>query len=498
MSERPEFTIRVDHNPYLPAGGREMHAVVTVEARSDGDGAGPPAEGGAAEIIIIDTSGSMSYGGKMAAARRAAKAAVGVLRDGVRFAVVAGANRPRMIYPQGERLVEASASTRRSAANAVGRLEAAGGTAIGSWLRLADRLFDGLSPSRGDDPPHPPGRLRRNPDGAVKHAILLTDGKNQHESDEELDAALRQCSGHFLCDARGVGTDWEVAELRKITSALLGGFLDVPDPKDLEADFLEMTRAAMGKQVADVALRVWTPQHAELKLFKQMVPTVDDLTGKRARSGAQTADFPLGAWGSEKREYFLSVQVRPGEIGRQMRAAWVKVIAPGSGGEAERELASGNVLAEWTDDEALSTRINKRVAHHTGQSELADAIQEGLEARREGDEDTATARLGRAVVLAREVGNEQIAELLDKVVDVIDPVTGTVRLKADVSKADEMSLDTRSVRTVRTARTRKSDLPPEDQQKTPQDEPDEPDEPEAPRDTPRDAQRDTPPDEAGS
>ncbi|QKG23418.1 VWA domain-containing protein [Actinomadura verrucosospora] len=441
MSERPEFTIRVDQNPYLPAGGREMHAIVTVEAGTgESTDGGAAADADAAEVIIIDTSGSMSYSGKMAAARRAAKAAVGVLRDGVRFAVVAGANRPRMIYPQGERLVEASAATRRSAADAVARLDAAGGTAIGSWLRLADRLFEGR-------------------DGAVKHAILLTDGKNQHESDEELDAALRQCSGHFLCDARGVGTDWEVAELRKITSALLGGFLDVPDPKDLEADFLAMTRAAMGKQVADVALRVWTPQHAELRFLKQMVPAVDDLTGRRAESGAQTADFPLGAWGSENREYHLCVAVEPGDIGRQMRAAWVKLIAPGTGGGAERVLASGNVLAEWTDDEARSTRINGRVAHHTGQSELADAIQEGLEARREGDEDTATARLGRAVVLAREVGNEQIAGLLDKVVDVVDPVTGTVRLKAGVSKADEMSLDTRSVRTVRTARTRNPPQP---------------------------------------
>ncbi|MGI5324909.1 VWA domain-containing protein [Actinomadura nitritigenes] len=473
MSERPEFTIRVDQNPYLPAGGREMHAIVTVESRSDGD-AGPPAEGGAAEVVIIDTSGSMSYGGKMAAARRAAKAAVEVLRDGVRFAVVAGANRPRMIYPQGERLVEASASSRRSAANAVARLDAAGGTAIGSWLRLADRLFEGQ-------------------DGLVKHAILLTDGKNQHESAEELDAALRHCTGRFLCDARGVGTDWEVAELRKITSALLGGFLDVPDPKDLEADFRAMTRAAMGKQLADVALRVWTPQHAELRFLKQMVPTVDDLTGRRAESGTQTVDYPLGAWGSENREYHLCVEVQPGDVGRQMRAAWVKLVAPGAGGEAERVLASGNVLAEWTDDEARSTRINGRVAHHTGQSELADAIQEGLEARREGDEDTATARLGRAVVLAREVGNEQIAGLLDKVVDVIDPATGTVRLKSDVSKADEMSLDTRSVRTVRTARTRKDDVPPP---RAPSEPPSAP--PGTPPSTPPSAPPGTPPDEAGS
>ncbi|MEV3921087.1 VWA domain-containing protein [Actinomadura coerulea] len=431
MSDFPEFTVRVDQNPYLPAGGREMHAIVSVEARSSG-GPGPAAGAGrapAAEIIMIDTSGSMSYRGKMAAAKRAARAAVNVLRDGVHFAVVAGANRPRMVYPQGERLVRADAASRRGAVEAVGRLEAAGGTAIGSWLRLADRLFTGHDAVA---------------EGAVKHAILLTDGKNQHESDEELDAALRLCAGRFLCDARGVGTDWDVAELRKITSALLGGFLDVPDPADLEADFLAMTRAAMGKQVADVALRVWTPQQARLRFIKQMVPAVEDLTARRSESGAQTGDYPLGAWGDENREYHVCVEVQPGDVGRQMRAAWVKLVA---GAEV---LASGNVIAEWTDDEARSTRINGRVAHHTGQSELAEAIQQGLEARREGDEDTATARLGRAVVLAREVGNQQISGLLDKVVDVVDPARGTVRLKRDVAKADEMSLDTRSVRTVRT------------------------------------------------
>jgi von Willebrand factor type A C-terminal domain len=35
------------------------------------------------------------------------------------------------------------------------------------------------------------------------------------------------------------------------------------------------------------------------------------------------------------------------------------------------------------------------------------------------------------------------------VVDVIDPATGTIRLKAKIADADEMALDTRSTKTVR-------------------------------------------------
>ncbi|MFI0354041.1 VWA domain-containing protein [Actinomadura sp. 9N407] len=429
MSEQPQFTIKVDQNKYLPEGGREVHAIVSVE------GTGSPTAAttaSAAEVIIIDTSGSMSYPDtKLRAAIAAAQAAVDTIRDGVYFAVISGANSASMVYPGNAVLVRADARTRHDAKMAVSRLTASGGTAIGSWLRLADELFG----------PHQDG---------IRHAILLTDGKNQHESAEELDAALFRCSGRFVCDCRGVGTDWEVAELRKISAALLGSVDIVADPHDLVADFQAMTEAAMGKAVADVMLRVWTPQTAKLRYVKQVMPSVADLTSKRVDTAAQAGDYPLGAWGAESRDYHICVEVPPGDVGKELRAAWVKLVVPGAAGEEPQVLATGNVLAQWTDDEAESTRINGRVAHYTGQAELADVIQEGLQARKDGDLDTATARLGRAVKLADEAGNEAITTLLRKVVDVVDPVTGTVRLKKNVDKADEMSLDTRSTKTVRT------------------------------------------------
>jgi hypothetical protein len=427
----PDFTLTIDQNKYLPEGGREVHAIVTVEA-SGVPAADTVRSTSAAEVIIIDTSGSMDYPRtKMSAAIRAAQTAVDALRDGVHFAVVSGSARARMVYPPGEQLVPADPRTRQEAKAALDRVRPAGGTAIGAWLSLADRLF---APYQG----------------GIRHAILLTDGKNQHESPEQLDAVLKGCAGHFVCDCRGVGTDWEVAELRKVASTMLGGVDIVASPADLVSDFRAMTEAAMGKAVADVSLRVWTPQAARLRFVKQVTPTVEDLSGKRVEAGPRAGDYPIGAWGAESRDYHISVEVPPGTIGQELRAAWVKLVLPGANSGEEQVLATGNVLAEWTDDEAQSTRINPKVAHFTGQAELADAIQEGLQARKDGDLDTATARLGRAVALAHESGNEAIAGLLDKVVDVEDHATGTVRLKKDVDKADEMSLDTRSSKTVRT------------------------------------------------
>lgn len=115
-------------------------------------------------------------------------------------------------------------------------------------------------------------------------------------------------------------------------------------------------------------------------------------------------------------------------------------------------MGKGQVIAVWTDDTALSTKINPEVAHYTGQAELAAVIEEGLEAQRAGKIETATAKLGRAVALAHESGHKDTAKLLSKVVDVVDPVRGTVRLKRQVSAVDAMTLESRSQVTKRVGR----------------------------------------------
>jgi hypothetical protein len=429
--QAPEFTVETFQNEFLPAGGCEVNAVITV---TSADGPDRPADaagaGGAAEIIIIDRSGSMS-GSKIVEARRAAAAAADVIRDGVGFAVLAGTSTARPVYPADGSLAIAASSTRAAARDAVGRVKAGGGTAIGSWLRLAHHIF-GTRPA------------------ALRHAILLTDGVNG-ERPKQLDQAISLCEGVFSCDCRGVGTGWRVPELRKISAALLGTVGIVAEPDGLAADFETIMRAAMGKEVADVMLRVRVPQTARVRFVKQTAPAVEDLTGRRAEAGPQTGDYPTGAWGGrESRDYHVCVAVEPAAIRQEMQAARVSlVLLSPSGPEV---LGQGMIKAIWTDDGELSTRIDPRVAKATGQTELADAIQDGLAARRAGDLETATAKLGRAVALAHASGEQETARLLAGVVDVVNPVTGTIQLKAKVRDVDEMTLDVESTKTVRVKR----------------------------------------------
>ena len=162
------FTIDVDQNQYLPEGGREASAIVTVASAADAAGLTGPGPAGAAsasagpdgsaEIILIDCSGSMEYPhSKIAEARAATAAAVDVVRDGVLFSVIAGTNLAWPVFPADGTMARADASSRAAAKQAVTGLRASGGTAIGQWLELARQTF-GRYPAK------------------LRHAILLTDG----------------------------------------------------------------------------------------------------------------------------------------------------------------------------------------------------------------------------------------------------------------------------------------------------------------------------------
>lgn len=420
-----DFTASVFQNEYLPDGGTDVNAIVTVTCAGAGT-AGQTGGGAAGEIIIVDTSGSMGPQ-TMAAAKQAATAALNEIVDGTWFAVIAGSDRAMLAYPavsSGPGLVQMSAQTRSQAQQAVGRFVGSGGTAISTWLDLAGQLFGSV------------------PQVTQRHAILLTDGENR-ERDDKLESAIARATGYFQCDCRGAGTDWQVDEIRRISQALLGTVDIIPEPSQMETQFREMMRTSMSRGVAEAQLRVWSPQGAQVLFVRQVSPTVEDLTDRRVAINPLTGGYPTGAWSDESRDYHVAVRVAAKAIGQEQLAARV-MLAVG-----DDVLAQGLVKATWSGNSELTAKIDQQVAHYTGQTELAAMIQEGLAAKASGDEATATTKLGRAVQLAAETGNDEATSKLKKVVDVQDEREGTVRLKAAVDKADEMALDTASTKTTR-------------------------------------------------
>lgn len=421
-----QFTAEVFQNEYLPDGGTDVHAIVRVTCRDAGTAGSGTAD--AAEVIIVDTSGSMGEAG-ITQGRNAATAALTEILDGTWFAVIAGNHVGTLVYPYAvpgqPQMARMDATTRQQAIGAMAAFRADGGTAMGTWLTKATEVFDSV------------------PQATQRHAILLTDGTNEHETPTQLTAAIAAASGRFQCDCRGLGSRWQIDEVRRISSALMGTVDLIPSPAEMAAEFSSLVRRSMARGVAGVDLRVWAPQGSQTLFVKQVAPTLEDLTARRRQVNPLTSGFPLGAWADESRDYHVAVRLPAKSVGQEQLAARVQVVL---GDEVQTQAL---VKATWSADESLTTRIDDHVAQYTGKAELAQAIQDGLAAKAAGRDDEATSKLGRAVQLATANGDAEMTSRLRKVVEIDNAETGTVRLKKGADKLDEMALDTASTKTTR-------------------------------------------------
>ena len=211
---------------------------------------------------------------------------------------------------------------------------------------------------------------------------------------------------------RGVGTDWEVAQLREIASELLGTVDIIPEPDTMPEEFRALIAQAITKRVADLSLEIWTPEGAPVSNLSQVAPSIEDLTRIRRRSTSHRR-YPTRAGATES----VTITSASRCLSRTRRRD------AGGTAAARRQRRGRRAVtprAVWTEDPALSTKLNREVAHYTGQVELAQAIQDGLAANSTGDFDTATARLGRAYQLAAASGNDATLKLLGRLVEVED------------------------------------------------------------------------------
>jgi hypothetical protein len=420
------FTAEVFQNPYLSQGEVNVNAIMTVGSEGDAAAGSAPSGGSSEKLfgIIVDISGSMQ-GQKIVAAKDAMCQMIQLIPEGTSFFIIAGNDRAKLVVP----VVPANDANRQAAQNAVRAINAGGATLMSGWLRAALNEFEKMP-------------------NAMRQALLMTDGQNDSSDSDALGAVLNSCEGKFQCDCRGVGTDWKVKQLQKIGDRLLGTTDIIPDAQGIAMDFQAILSQAMDKQVSDVNLRLWTPQGAQILFCKQVSPDIVDLTQRGKAIKAQVMDYPTGAWGGqESRDYHFCIQIPAGEVGDEILAGRASLVCTIEG--VETKITEARILATWTDDDAKSTKIDRRVAHYTGQAELSQVIQEGIDARDRGMIDVATAKLGRAVQLAHDSGNEGTAKLLRKVVEIDDAATGTVRLKREVAKEDAMALETRSTKTTR-------------------------------------------------
>ncbi|WP_328581897.1 VWA domain-containing protein [Streptomyces sp. NBC_00370] len=420
--------LTVSQQKYLAAGKQkqDMHAILTVEVEGVGGAAGPGPGSILAQVLVIDCSSSMNAPPeKFRAAKAAAIAALRMLPDDTPFAVVRGAHDATMAYPATPTMVRATPRLRAEAERAVHGLLAAGGTAVGTWLDLTRRLLT--------EQPAP-----------IRHALLLTDGRNEHDERMPLAWVLDRCEGQFICDGWGIGSDWDAQVLLQISSRLHGASSAVRKHADLPGEYERLMRGLLAKAVPELVIEVAPRPGNTVRYLKQVEPTEVSLVDTGPEKGPSA--FVTRAWGNELRRYQLCVSADP--TGRRTRVdlqlAVVGVAMP-AGGEALLPTPLP-CLVHWTDDPALSSRTDNQNDFFSRHLELGKTLTAASDAFRRDEKDRSEQLLGKAVQLAQQVNDQSQLAKLRRLVEVLDATAGRVKLHPGLKPVDFQHLITASSR----------------------------------------------------
>ncbi|MGW5326581.1 VWA domain-containing protein [Streptomyces sp. NPDC004014] len=420
-----EVTLAVGQNkelPVAPAAGRprvrEMHAILEIGVSGGGAplAAGPARGAGPAlaEVLIVDTSRSMLHpAAKLHAAKDATAAALRLLPEGTAFAVLSGRFDASVVHPAPGQETMAVAGPAESAAaeRAVRLLDADGGTAIGHWLDLARRLLTKQS-------------------APVKHVLLLTDGRNEHDhrAAMSLDTALEACDGRFVCDAWGIGDDWDADLLLRITRRLHGRAGAVRRESELPAAYEELMNALLGTAVPELRIRLTPTPGTVIRQVKQVVPGEQELQPAQSALGERGAEYVTRAWGEETRHFQVVLSADPAgrETGEDLQLAAVEVAVPDFG-HPVRLPAPRPVLVRWTDNPLDASERHPGVHRHELYQRTSAAVARAYRAwlRRAEGRAEADRALARALSLAGELGDAQLLGALRRI--EAGPGSGRVR-----------------------------------------------------------------------
>ncbi|MEW2619343.1 VWA domain-containing protein [Streptomyces sp. NPDC048106] len=425
VAEETEVTLDVGQQKELPAEPaaqargteREMHAILEIGVRGHG-GAGlaggrtPDGGPALAEVLIVDTSRSMLFpAAKLHAAKEATVAAVRLLPENTAFAVLSGHFHATVVHPGPDRpaLAVAGPGERAAAARAVRILDANGGTAIGTWLDLARRLLK--------DHPAP-----------VKHVLLLTDGRNEHDhrAAMSLETALDACEGRFVCDAWGIGDDWDAELLLHITRRLHGRRGAVREESELTAAYEELIAGLLGTAVPELRIRLTPTAGTVIRQVKQIVPGEQELVP--APGAGRGTEYVTRAWGEEVRHFQVVLAADPTgrERGEDLQLAAVEIVVPDFG-HPVRLPPPRPILVRWTDNPLDASRRHPGVHRHELYQQASAAVAGAYRAWLRGADGRASAdrELTRALHLAAELGDTHLLDALRLIED--GPGSGRVR-----------------------------------------------------------------------
>jgi Ca-activated chloride channel family protein len=249
MAEDVTLTCSWGRQP-LPASGQPQLAYLLVEAQAAAASQAVPLN----FCLVLDRSGSMGQGGKLAALKDATRRMIERLTPQDVLSII-------LFDDQTEVLLPATAAADRDAIRAqIERIEERGGTAMSGGLAAGQaELRKHLGPDR------------------VSALLLLTDGQTWGDEDRCRAIAQELARDGVQITALGLGDEWNEKLLDDLADAT-GGLSDfIKDPALITTYFQRAVRTAQGTVAHDARLLLRLVRDATPRAVHRVTPVISNL-----------------------------------------------------------------------------------------------------------------------------------------------------------------------------------------------------------------------------
>lgn len=206
--------------------------------------------------LILDHSGSMN-GRPLETVKQAAHCIVDSLSPGDRLSIVVFNHKAKVLVPN--QVIENPANVKVE----INKLRASGGTAIDEGMRL------GIE------------ELAKGKKEAISQAFLLTDGENEHGSNERCLKLAQLAAGYNLTlSTLGFGNHWNQDVLEQIADAAGGSLSYIQQPEEAVSEFSRLFNRIQTVGLTNAHLLLTLAPEvrlAELKPIAQVVPETVEL-----------------------------------------------------------------------------------------------------------------------------------------------------------------------------------------------------------------------------
>jgi Ca-activated chloride channel family protein len=210
--------------------------------------------------LILDHSGSMN-GRPLETVKQAAHRIVDRLSPGDRLSIVVFDHKAKVLVPN--QIIDNPAEVKLE----ISKLRASGGTAIDEGMRLG---IEELAKGKKD---------------TISQAFLLTDGENEHGSNERcLKLAELAASYNLTLSTLGFGNHWNQDVLEQIADAAGGSLSYIEQPEEAVSEFSRLFNRIQSVGLTNAHLLLLLPPEvrlAELKPIAQVVPETVELAAQQ-------------------------------------------------------------------------------------------------------------------------------------------------------------------------------------------------------------------------